>query len=110
MADTLVNMHHHRIKYQWQAQRAEEFGVPSRAVRDSAPNIELGKSTAPPPEGFPSEYPLPAPPKTPSDDGITARSAAVSVESSHAPKPPEVAPVRSPPPRPLPPAKGTTGR
>lgn len=32
MADTLVNMHHHRIKYQWQAKRAQEFGVPSTAV------------------------------------------------------------------------------
>jgi hypothetical protein len=32
MADTLVNMHHHRIKYQWQAKRAQEFGVPSNAV------------------------------------------------------------------------------
>ncbi|MCA9596042.1 MAG: HDIG domain-containing protein [Myxococcales bacterium] len=43
MADTLVNMHHHRIKYQWQAQRAEEFGVPSNAVRDSAPDIEVSR-------------------------------------------------------------------
>jgi hypothetical protein len=34
MADTLANMHHHRIKYQWQAKRAEEFGVPSQAVRE----------------------------------------------------------------------------
>jgi hypothetical protein len=41
MVDTLVNMHHHRIKYQWQAQRAEEFGVPSTAVRDSVPDIEI---------------------------------------------------------------------
>jgi putative nucleotidyltransferase with HDIG domain len=32
MADTLVNMNHHRIKYPWQAKKAEEFGVPSRAV------------------------------------------------------------------------------
>jgi len=41
VAETLVNMHHHRIKYQWQAKRAEEFGVPSRVVRDSAPEIEV---------------------------------------------------------------------
>jgi putative nucleotidyltransferase with HDIG domain len=46
MVDTLVNMHHHRIKYQWQAKRAEEFGVPSRVVRDSAPDIELGPPTS----------------------------------------------------------------
>lgn len=32
MADTLVNMHHHRIKYPWQIEKAEQFGVPSRAV------------------------------------------------------------------------------
>ncbi len=36
MADTLVNMHHHRIKYQWQAKRAEEFGVPSQAMGGAA--------------------------------------------------------------------------
>jgi membrane-associated HD superfamily phosphohydrolase len=33
MADTLVNMHHHRIKYQWQAKRAQEFARPLSAVR-----------------------------------------------------------------------------
>lgn len=32
MADTLVNMNHHRIKYPWQAKQAEQFGVPARAV------------------------------------------------------------------------------
>lgn len=32
MAETLVNMNHHRIKYPWQAKQAEEFGVPARAV------------------------------------------------------------------------------
>src|SRR5690606_25476073 len=37
MADTLVNMNHHRIKYPWQARQAEEFGVPSRAVSEPAP-------------------------------------------------------------------------
>ncbi len=42
MTDTLVNMYHHRIKYQWQVKRAEEFGVPSQAVRASAPEIEIG--------------------------------------------------------------------
>ena len=43
MADTLVNMHHHRIKYQWQAKRAEEFGVPSQAMGGAA-----ARPTAPP--------------------------------------------------------------
>lgn len=43
MVDTLVNMHHHRIKYQWQVQRAEEFGVPSQAVRDSASRLEVAR-------------------------------------------------------------------
>jgi membrane-associated HD superfamily phosphohydrolase len=33
MADTLVNMHHHRIKYQWQAQQAEQFGVSPQVTR-----------------------------------------------------------------------------
>lgn len=47
MADTLVNMHHHRIKYQWQAKRAEEFGVPSSAVHDSIPDIEVHRDSAP---------------------------------------------------------------
>ncbi len=63
MADTLVNMHHHRIKYHWQVERAEEFGVPSNAVRDSAPEIEV--------EGE-SDQTLPAgtvPPARPADDG-----------------------------------------
>ncbi|HEX3594952.1 MAG TPA: HDIG domain-containing protein [Polyangiaceae bacterium] len=36
MTETLVNMHHHRIKYQWQAQQAEEFGVPSQVARETA--------------------------------------------------------------------------
>jgi cyclic-di-AMP phosphodiesterase PgpH len=35
MADTLVNMHHHRIKYPWQAKQAEEFGVPAQAVSEA---------------------------------------------------------------------------
>ncbi|MCB9585011.1 MAG: HDIG domain-containing protein [Polyangiaceae bacterium] len=50
MTDTLVNMNHHRIKYQWQAKRAEEFGVPSSAMnRPSAPEIQIhGSSTMPP--------------------------------------------------------------
>jgi putative nucleotidyltransferase with HDIG domain len=32
MVETLTHMHHHRIKYPWQAERAEQFGVPSSAV------------------------------------------------------------------------------
>jgi cyclic-di-AMP phosphodiesterase PgpH len=35
VADTLVNMHHHRIKYPWQAKQAEEFGVPAQAVSEA---------------------------------------------------------------------------
>ena len=80
MAETLVNMHHHRIKYQWQARRAEEFGVPSRVVRDSAPQIEVSAAGTVPPTGFsqvpPSEIgatpPLPGPPKS-SGDGERSR-------------------------------------
>jgi putative nucleotidyltransferase with HDIG domain len=45
MTETLVNMHHHRIKYQWQAQQAEEFGVPSQVARETA----SGPHAAPPP-------------------------------------------------------------
>ncbi|MBM4362195.1 MAG: HDIG domain-containing protein, partial [Deltaproteobacteria bacterium] len=37
MADALVNMHHHRIKYQWQAEQAEQFGVPAGVARPAAP-------------------------------------------------------------------------
>lgn len=40
MTDMLVNMYHHRIKYQWQVERAEEFGVPSQAVRYSHPELD----------------------------------------------------------------------
>jgi hypothetical protein len=76
MAETLVNMHHHRIKYQWQARRAEEFGVPSRVVRDSAPQIEVSAASTVPPTGFsqmpPSETsatPLPSPSLESSGDG-----------------------------------------
>ena len=32
MADTLVNMHHHRIKYPWQIKQAAQFGVPQQAI------------------------------------------------------------------------------
>ncbi len=38
MTTALVSMHHHRVKYPWQAQRAEEFGVPSEAMN---PRVEL---------------------------------------------------------------------
>jgi len=47
MTDTLVNMHHHRIKYQWQAKQAEEFGVPSKVARaTSTPDAETTKPPA----------------------------------------------------------------
>lgn len=65
MADALVNMHHHRIKYQWQAKRAQEFGVPSTAVSDDgtrvAPERELHSertSEAPPSEAVRPSAPL----------------------------------------------------
>lgn len=59
MTDTLVNMNHHRIKYQWQAKRAEEFGVPSSAMnRASAPEIQVhGATTLPPSAASPSSFP-----------------------------------------------------
>ncbi len=42
VVDMLVNMNHHRIKYQWQAEQAEQFGVPSEVMqRRSAPEIEV---------------------------------------------------------------------
>ncbi len=47
MADTLVNMHHHRIKYPWQAKQAEEFGVPSTAVSDMPPPLEKKSAERP---------------------------------------------------------------
>jgi cyclic-di-AMP phosphodiesterase PgpH len=34
VAATLVSMHHHRIKYPWQAKQAAQFGVPARAVSE----------------------------------------------------------------------------
>jgi hypothetical protein len=51
MADTLVSMHHHRIKYPWQIEKAEQFGVPSRAVSLLVP---AQPSTNPPPVVEPS--------------------------------------------------------
>jgi putative nucleotidyltransferase with HDIG domain len=56
MTETLVNMHHHRIKYQWQAQQAEEFGVPAQVARTSnqtgdspmsVPEIQIKESVLP---------------------------------------------------------------
>lgn len=35
MAETLVNMHHHRIKYPWQIKQAAQFGIPAQVM--SAP-------------------------------------------------------------------------
>jgi cyclic-di-AMP phosphodiesterase PgpH len=49
MADTLVNMHHHRIKYQWQAKRAQEFGVPSTAVSSPIATVAPLATERPPP-------------------------------------------------------------
>jgi hypothetical protein len=55
MTETLVNMHHHRIKYQWQAQQAEEFGVPSHVARAVA-------SPAPPAQPVAPSRPRPSSP------------------------------------------------
>lgn len=61
MTETLVNMHHHRIKYQWQAQQAEEFGVPSQVARESASS--------------PVAAPPPRPPSAPSSlEGASANA------------------------------------
>jgi putative nucleotidyltransferase with HDIG domain len=62
MADTLVNMHHHRIKYQWQAKKVEEFGVPSSVARASAPAIEIKESVLPPSVMPPAESLASVPP------------------------------------------------
>src|SRR5690606_17746637 len=32
MADTLVSMHHHRIKYPWQVKQAAQFGIPQHVI------------------------------------------------------------------------------
>lgn len=59
MADTLVNMHHHRIKYPWQAKQAEQFGVPSKAVSEipaaPEPNSEDSDLRNPPVPEAPDE-------------------------------------------------------
>jgi putative nucleotidyltransferase with HDIG domain len=57
VVDALVNQYHHRIKYQWQVERAEEFGVPSQAVRPSEPEFETG-----PPLSVPSALVFGLPP------------------------------------------------
>ncbi|HVJ22196.1 MAG TPA: HDIG domain-containing protein [Polyangiaceae bacterium] len=43
MAEALVNMHHHRIKYQWQNKQAEQFGVPSEALSGNQPVVAAVK-------------------------------------------------------------------
>ncbi len=45
MAETLVNMHHHRIKYPWQVKQAAQFGVPPQAI--TAPPPPPPKSVVP---------------------------------------------------------------
>lgn len=64
MVETLTHMHHHRIKYPWQAERAEQFGVPSSAM--VGPGAGRGPSAVPSPaaplaEGRPSGTLPPAP-------------------------------------------------
>ncbi|MEN9580033.1 MAG: hypothetical protein RJA70_3042 [Pseudomonadota bacterium] len=61
MADTLVNMHHHRIKYPWQVTQAEQFGVPSRAVSELPPSKAQREPGNPPaPQVTPPEPPTKA--------------------------------------------------
>ncbi|HVU00918.1 MAG TPA: HDIG domain-containing protein [Polyangiaceae bacterium] len=74
MTDTLVNMHHHRIKYQWQAKQAEEFGVPSLVARAVA-------ETPSPPPSRPGSLPPASPtagraPETPEMDTTSEPPAA----------------------------------
>lgn len=57
VVEALVNMNHHRIKYPWQAKRAEEFGVPSRALRpdsNAAPLALASVSSVPQPSSAPA--------------------------------------------------------
>lgn len=46
MVETLAHMHHHRIKYPWQAERAEQFGVPASAVGGTRGNAASSESSA----------------------------------------------------------------
>ncbi len=62
MAETLVNMNHHRIKYQWQAKQAEEFGVPLQVAR-AGDSISPPPSSATPPVVIPSHGPSTPPSK-----------------------------------------------
>jgi cyclic-di-AMP phosphodiesterase PgpH len=81
MTDTLVNMHHHRIKYQWQTQQAEEFGVPSQTfLRASAPEIETH------PIGTPVEA---EPPEAPASETDHAASEATTLPGTD-PRRPEL--------------------
>jgi cyclic-di-AMP phosphodiesterase PgpH len=89
MADTLVNMHHHRIKYQWQAQRAEEFGVSSRVVRASAPDIDVRPSSVPPEAPVRSLPPTEPRPPNPQDLARTQASQTAK-PSSPPPQDPKV--------------------
>jgi putative nucleotidyltransferase with HDIG domain len=65
MTDTLVNMYHHRIKYQWQAQQAEEFGVPSGLVN---------RPTSPPPPPADAPGALKPAPSNPPDPLLPPKS------------------------------------
>jgi putative nucleotidyltransferase with HDIG domain len=74
MADTLVNMHHHRIKYQWQAKQAEEFGVPSSVARASMPEIEVQEIVPSSLSAMPQASVTPSvPPPPASGNGPSAR-------------------------------------
>src|SRR5690606_39008183 len=47
MADTLVSMHHHRIKYPWQVKQAAQFGVPPQAIIGAASSATPAPAPAP---------------------------------------------------------------
>jgi cyclic-di-AMP phosphodiesterase PgpH len=87
VVDTLVNMHHHRIKYQWQTERAKEFGVPSRAFIEPPPEIEAHPLSRIPPT-FASVLPADAvdPPESKEQKIGEARNPKTLAPPSQAPK------------------------
>jgi hypothetical protein len=113
MADTLVNMHHHRIKYQWQAKQAEQFGVPSQVVAPptSAPRVEVHQSVLPRPS-VPtldwSEETAPSQPLRSDETGATAEAPPRANESADLPAdaPPRANEPADSPADPAPPSTG----
>jgi putative nucleotidyltransferase with HDIG domain len=86
-SDMLVNMHHHRIKYQWQAQQAEQFGVSKHVTR---PPPQQQTHSSRPPSALPAAAPAPTPPpslQTVRPSGVTPRL--VTDNSTTPPEDPE---------------------